>query len=140
MMAENEEMTTALEQSERSRKLAEQELIDVSERIQLLHSQVRRRHAGRDTGGQVKTEQDCRVRAGHGRTGLCTTANLHLLPLRMSDLFIAIQIIYSKTANCHLFVAQTQFAAGICMLMQSVNTSRSECDRNCVQIFDVNNP
>ncbi|XP_076607744.1 myosin-1B-like isoform X2 [Chaetodon auriga] len=39
MMAENEEMMAALEQSERSRKLAEQELIDVSERIQLLHSQ-----------------------------------------------------------------------------------------------------
>ncbi|XP_042360203.1 myosin heavy chain, skeletal muscle, adult-like [Plectropomus leopardus] len=39
MMAENEEIRVALEQSERSRKLAEQELIDVSERIQLLHSQ-----------------------------------------------------------------------------------------------------
>ena len=43
MMAENEEMVAALEQSERSRKLAEQELIDVNERVQLLHSQVRRR-------------------------------------------------------------------------------------------------
>lgn len=42
MMAENEEMRAALEQSERSRKLAEQELMDASERIQLLHSQVRR--------------------------------------------------------------------------------------------------
>ncbi|XP_070704643.1 myosin heavy chain, skeletal muscle, adult-like [Pempheris klunzingeri] len=39
MMAENEEMVASLEQSERSRKLAEQELIDVSERIQLLRSQ-----------------------------------------------------------------------------------------------------
>uniref|UniRef100_A0A3B4X272 Myosin heavy chain, skeletal muscle, adult-like n=1 Tax=Seriola lalandi dorsalis TaxID=1841481 RepID=A0A3B4X272_SERLL len=39
MMAENEEIRAALEQSERSRKLAEQELIDASERIQLLHSQ-----------------------------------------------------------------------------------------------------
>ncbi|XP_073349873.1 myosin heavy chain, skeletal muscle, adult-like isoform X1 [Pagrus major] len=39
MMAENEEMVAALEQSERSRKLAEQELIDVNERVQLLHSQ-----------------------------------------------------------------------------------------------------
>uniref|UniRef100_A0A3P8TX74 Uncharacterized protein n=1 Tax=Amphiprion percula TaxID=161767 RepID=A0A3P8TX74_AMPPE len=39
MMAENEEIRAALEQSERNRKLAEQELIDVSERIQLLHSQ-----------------------------------------------------------------------------------------------------
>lgn len=42
MMAEIEEIRAALEQSERSRKLAEQELIDVSERVQLLHSQVRR--------------------------------------------------------------------------------------------------
>ncbi|KAM7387538.1 hypothetical protein PAMA_009924 [Pampus argenteus] len=39
IMAESEEMRAALEQSERSRKLAEQELLDVSERIQLLHSQ-----------------------------------------------------------------------------------------------------
>ncbi|KAM7371455.1 hypothetical protein PAMP_008694 [Pampus punctatissimus] len=39
IMTEIEEMRAALEQSERSRKLAEQELLDVSERIQLLHSQ-----------------------------------------------------------------------------------------------------
>ncbi|XP_071752257.1 myosin heavy chain, skeletal muscle, adult-like [Centroberyx gerrardi] len=39
IMAEIEEMRAALEQSERSRKLAEQELVEVSERIQLLHSQ-----------------------------------------------------------------------------------------------------
>ncbi|KAK2833007.1 hypothetical protein Q5P01_016896 [Channa striata] len=39
MMAENEEMRAALEQSERSRKLAEQELTDAAERIQLLQSQ-----------------------------------------------------------------------------------------------------
>lgn len=44
MMTENEEMVAALEQSERSRKLAEQELMDVSERVQLLHSQVSRRY------------------------------------------------------------------------------------------------
>lgn len=44
MMAENEELVAAVEQSERSRRLAEQELIDVSERIQLLRSQVRRRY------------------------------------------------------------------------------------------------
>lgn len=44
MMTENEEMVAALEQSERSRKLAEQELMDVSERVQLLHSQVRRQY------------------------------------------------------------------------------------------------
>lgn len=41
--AESEEIRAALEQSERGRKLAEQELMETSERIQLLHSQVRRR-------------------------------------------------------------------------------------------------
>lgn len=46
MLAEIEEMRAALEQSERSRKLAEQELIEVSERIQLLHSQVRKHDGG----------------------------------------------------------------------------------------------
>nr|XP_033945092.1 myosin heavy chain, skeletal muscle, adult-like isoform X2 [Pseudochaenichthys georgianus] len=39
LIAENEEIKAALEQSERSRKLAEQEVIDFSQRIQLLHSQ-----------------------------------------------------------------------------------------------------
>ncbi|XP_063792446.1 myosin-4-like [Pseudophryne corroboree] len=37
--AEIEEMRSALEQTERSRKIAEQELLDSSERVQLLHSQ-----------------------------------------------------------------------------------------------------
>ncbi|XP_078257700.1 myosin-4-like [Rhinoraja longicauda] len=37
--AEIEEMRAALEQTDRARKIAEQELIDVSERVQLLHSQ-----------------------------------------------------------------------------------------------------
>lgn len=40
IMAEIEEIRAALEQAERCRKLAEQELVDVSERMQLLHSQV----------------------------------------------------------------------------------------------------
>lgn len=40
MQAEMEEIRAALEQTERSRKLAEQELLDTSERVQLLHSQV----------------------------------------------------------------------------------------------------
>lgn len=40
MMAENEELRASLEQCDRSRKLAEQELMEVSERVQLLHSQV----------------------------------------------------------------------------------------------------
>lgn len=40
MQAEVEELRAALEQSERSRKLAEQELTDASERVGLLHSQV----------------------------------------------------------------------------------------------------
>ena len=41
MQAELEELRALLEQTERARKLAEQELLDVSERVQLLHSQVR---------------------------------------------------------------------------------------------------
>ncbi|KAK9539500.1 hypothetical protein VZT92_004602 [Zoarces viviparus] len=39
LQAELEELRAALEQTERGRKLAEQELLDVSERVQLLHSQ-----------------------------------------------------------------------------------------------------
>ncbi|XP_041093499.1 myosin heavy chain, fast skeletal muscle-like [Polyodon spathula] len=39
MQAEIEEMRAALEQIERGRKVAEQELLDASERVQLLHSQ-----------------------------------------------------------------------------------------------------
>lgn len=40
MQSEVEELRVALEQSERSRKLAEQELADACERVVLLHSQV----------------------------------------------------------------------------------------------------
>ncbi|XP_058873634.1 myosin heavy chain, fast skeletal muscle [Acipenser ruthenus] len=39
MQAEIEEMRAVLEQTERGRKVAEQELLDASERVQLLHSQ-----------------------------------------------------------------------------------------------------
>ncbi|XP_072308463.1 myosin heavy chain, fast skeletal muscle-like [Eucyclogobius newberryi] len=39
MLAEIEELRAALEQTERSRKVAEQELVDASERVGLLHSQ-----------------------------------------------------------------------------------------------------
>merc|ERR1719357_590490 len=39
MLAEIEELRAALEQTDRSRKVAEQELVDVSERVGLLHSQ-----------------------------------------------------------------------------------------------------
>ncbi|KAJ4932462.1 hypothetical protein JOQ06_010883 [Pogonophryne albipinna] len=39
LQAEMEEIRAALEQTERSRKLVEQELLDASERVQLLHSQ-----------------------------------------------------------------------------------------------------
>ncbi|KAJ8406974.1 hypothetical protein AAFF_G00292500 [Aldrovandia affinis] len=39
MQAELEELRALVEQTERGRKLAEQELLDVSERVQLLHSQ-----------------------------------------------------------------------------------------------------
>ena len=42
MVAEIEELRAALEQTERSRKVAEQELVDASERVGLLHSQVER--------------------------------------------------------------------------------------------------
>lgn len=38
--AELDELRSVVEQTERARKLAEQELLDVSERVQLLHSQV----------------------------------------------------------------------------------------------------
>uniref|UniRef100_A0A8C1M1J3 Myosin heavy chain, fast skeletal muscle-like n=1 Tax=Cyprinus carpio TaxID=7962 RepID=A0A8C1M1J3_CYPCA len=40
MQAEIEELRAALEQTERGRKVAEQELVDASERVGLLHSQV----------------------------------------------------------------------------------------------------
>ncbi|KAM8814993.1 myosin-1 isoform 1-T1 [Rhynchonycteris naso] len=39
LQAEIEELRAALEQTERSRKIAEQELLDASERVQLLHTQ-----------------------------------------------------------------------------------------------------
>ncbi|KAK2515465.1 hypothetical protein Q9233_013978 [Columba guinea] len=39
LQAEVEELRAALEQTERSRKLAEQELLDATERVQLLHTQ-----------------------------------------------------------------------------------------------------
>ena len=42
MVAEIEELRAALEQTERGRKVAEQELVDASERVGLLHSQVER--------------------------------------------------------------------------------------------------
>ena len=40
MAAEIEELREGLEQTERGRKVAEQELVDASERVGLLHSQV----------------------------------------------------------------------------------------------------
>ena len=41
MQAEIEELRASLEQTDRSRRVAEQELLDASERVQLLHTQVR---------------------------------------------------------------------------------------------------
>ncbi|VTJ58322.1 Hypothetical predicted protein [Marmota monax] len=41
LQEELEEMKVALEQTERTRRLSEQELLDASDRVQLLHSQVR---------------------------------------------------------------------------------------------------
>jgi len=40
MMTELEQMRAALEQTERARKVSEQELTDASERVQILHSLV----------------------------------------------------------------------------------------------------
>lgn len=40
LLEELEEMKVALEQTERTRRLSEQELLDASDRVQLLHSQV----------------------------------------------------------------------------------------------------
>lgn len=40
MTTEMEEMRAAMEQTERARRVSEQELTDASERVQLLHSQV----------------------------------------------------------------------------------------------------
>lgn len=40
LQSELEELRAVVEQTERARKLAEQELIEASERVQLLHSQV----------------------------------------------------------------------------------------------------
>lgn len=47
LLAEVEELRAALEQAERSRKLAEQELLEATERVNLLHSQVRERQVPR---------------------------------------------------------------------------------------------
>lgn len=41
MQAQIKELRASLEQTERSRRVAEQELLDASERVQLLHTQVR---------------------------------------------------------------------------------------------------
>ncbi|NXA43495.1 MYSS protein, partial [Eudromia elegans] len=51
LQAEVEELRGALEQTERSRKVAEQELLDASERVQLLHTQVRN-SAGNDSDNE----------------------------------------------------------------------------------------
>ena len=44
MQSEIEELRSALEQTERGRKVAEQELVDASERVGLLHSQVNKKN------------------------------------------------------------------------------------------------
>ncbi|KAM8838270.1 myosin-7-like [Synchiropus picturatus] len=67
--AELEELRAALEQTERSRKLAEQELLDVTERVQLLHSQntglINQKKKLEADASQLQTEvedavQECR--------------------------------------------------------------------------------
>lgn len=52
LQAELEELRAVVEQTERSRKLAEQELIETSERVQLLHSQVRGQEKPAEQQGQ----------------------------------------------------------------------------------------
>ena len=54
MVAEIEELRAALEQTERGRKVAEQELIDASERVGLLHSQV-----NKQTNKQTYSSKKC---------------------------------------------------------------------------------
>lgn len=48
LLEELEEMKAALEQAERTRRLSEQELLDTSDRVQLLNSQVRPSRGGRE--------------------------------------------------------------------------------------------
>lgn len=54
LLEELEEMKVALEQTERTRRLSEQELLDASDRVQLLHSQVHPSslHPGPTLGGR----------------------------------------------------------------------------------------
>ncbi|XP_030591717.1 myosin-4-like [Archocentrus centrarchus] len=67
MQAEMEEIRAALEQTERSRKLAEQELLDASERVQLLHSQntslLNSRKKLEADLSQIQSEMDDHVQA-----------------------------------------------------------------------------
>lgn len=50
LLEELEELKAALEQTERTRRLSEQELLDASDRVQLLNSQVRPSGGARGTG------------------------------------------------------------------------------------------
>ncbi|XP_033853211.3 myosin-7 [Acipenser ruthenus] len=69
LLAELEELRVVLEQTERARKLAEQELLDISERVQLLHSQntslINQKKKLESDTSQLQTEveeavQECR--------------------------------------------------------------------------------
>ncbi|RXM30796.1 Myosin-7 [Acipenser ruthenus] len=69
LQAELEELRVVLEQTERARKLAEQELLDISERVQLLHSQntslINQKKKLESDTSQLQTEveeavQECR--------------------------------------------------------------------------------
>nr|XP_014342953.1 PREDICTED: myosin-7 isoform X2 [Latimeria chalumnae] len=69
LQAELEELQSAVEQSERGRKLAEQELLEINERVQLLHSQntslINQRKKLESDISQLQTEveeaiQECR--------------------------------------------------------------------------------
>ena len=55
LSAEVEELRALLEQNDRARKLAEQELLDCSERVNLLHTQVSQGQVGRHGESGVET-------------------------------------------------------------------------------------
>ena len=59
MVAEIEELRVALEQTERGRKVAETELVDASERVGLLHSQVWVKAISNETQPSIQYKHTC---------------------------------------------------------------------------------
>ena len=90
MVAEIEELRSGLEQTERGRKVAEQELVEASERVGLLHSQVRTTSTS-STSKYNKTEHTSRLRKGypitwffHNKTNLLKVHRFDSLCLLLS--------------------------------------------------------